>query len=380
MSEYQYYEFQTIDKPLSENDREDLRDISSRARITSTSFINEYNYGNFKGDPLKLMAEYFDAFLYVANWGTHRFMLRVPRRLIDLDIAKQYFVGDSAVIHEKKDHLIFEFTSETEDYSWEEGEGYLSSLISLHSDLIRGDYRCLYLAWLYCTQMNGIDDDDYEPPVPPNLANLNASLESFTDFMRIDTNLIEVAAKNSAIAQKSVQDNKKLKSWITNLSPIEKDEIIFRLINDSNPHLGREVLQRFQKTLSDKVTKNQKKKPRTVTELREKVTIHAKEKERLIAEQKAREKARKEKEEAIARKNYLNDLAKRENEIWEKVDSLILIKTAKEYDEAVRLLVDLRDLGKRNNTTRTFKSKLMTIKEKHSRKLSLLKRIDDAGL
>ncbi|MDA3797741.1 MAG: hypothetical protein PF692_01525, partial [Kiritimatiellae bacterium] len=70
MSEYQYYEFQAIDKPLSEKDREVLRNISSRAQITSTSFVNEYNYGNFKGDPLKLVEKYFDAFLYVTNWGT----------------------------------------------------------------------------------------------------------------------------------------------------------------------------------------------------------------------------------------------------------------------------------------------------------------------
>jgi hypothetical protein len=63
MSEYQYYEFQAIDKPLSEKDREVLRSTSSRAQITSTSFVNVYNFGNFKGDPLKLVEKYFDAFL-----------------------------------------------------------------------------------------------------------------------------------------------------------------------------------------------------------------------------------------------------------------------------------------------------------------------------
>ena len=52
MSEYQYYEFQAIDKPLSQKDQEMLRDISSRAQITSTSFVNEYNYGDLKADYL----------------------------------------------------------------------------------------------------------------------------------------------------------------------------------------------------------------------------------------------------------------------------------------------------------------------------------------
>jgi hypothetical protein len=71
MSEYQYYEFQAVDKPLNEKDMEALRDLSTRAQISPTSFVNEYSWGDFKGDPLKLVAKYFDAFLYVANWGTH---------------------------------------------------------------------------------------------------------------------------------------------------------------------------------------------------------------------------------------------------------------------------------------------------------------------
>jgi hypothetical protein len=380
MSEYQYYEFQAIDKPLSEKDREVLRDISSRAQITSTSFVNEYNYGNFKGDPLKLVEKYFDAFLYVTNWGTHQLMLRIPRKLINLDLASQYCIGDSWTIYEKGDYLIFDFTSETEDYDWEEGEGYLSPLISLRSDLIRGDYRCLYLAWLFCAQMDEIEDDEKEPPVPANLVNLSASLESFADFMRLDKDLIQVAAENSIAEQKLVQNGQKLKIWISRLPNSEKDTIIFRLINDNDPHIGNELLQRFRKTLSIKNTKNNEKASRTVMKLLQKAEAYNKEKGRQIAEQKAKEKARKEKEAAIAREKYLNGLAGRENEIWKKVDSLILTKKPKDYDEAVRLLIDLKDLAKKNNTTYLFKSKLMAIRENHSRKSSFINRIDSANL
>jgi len=223
MSEYQYYEFQAIDKPLSEKDRKALREISSRAQITSTSFVNEYNYGNFKGDPLKLVEKYFDAFLYVTNCGTHQLMLRIPQKLINLDLASQYCIGDSWTIYQKGDYLVFDFSSETEDYDWEEGEGYLAPLISLRSDLIRGDYRCLYLAWLYCAQMDEIDEEEVEPPVPPNLGDLNASLESFADFMRIDMDLTKVAAENSTTEQNSVYDDEKLKNWVKNLSNNEKN-------------------------------------------------------------------------------------------------------------------------------------------------------------
>ena len=60
MSEYQYYEFQAIDRPLGEADREALRTLSTRARITATSFTNHYEWGDFKGDPQRLMERWFD--------------------------------------------------------------------------------------------------------------------------------------------------------------------------------------------------------------------------------------------------------------------------------------------------------------------------------
>ena len=47
MSEYRYYEVQAIDRPLGEADMEALRILSTRARITATSFTNYYNWGDF---------------------------------------------------------------------------------------------------------------------------------------------------------------------------------------------------------------------------------------------------------------------------------------------------------------------------------------------
>ena len=76
MSEYQYYEFQAIDRPLTAGEMATLRKHSTRARITPTSFVNEYHWGDFKGDPDAWMTKYFDAFLYLANWGTRTFKLR----------------------------------------------------------------------------------------------------------------------------------------------------------------------------------------------------------------------------------------------------------------------------------------------------------------
>ena len=48
VSEYRYYEVQAIDRPLGEADMEALRILSTRARITATSFTNHYKWGDFR--------------------------------------------------------------------------------------------------------------------------------------------------------------------------------------------------------------------------------------------------------------------------------------------------------------------------------------------
>jgi hypothetical protein len=379
MSEYQYYEFQAVDKPLNEKDMQTLEDLSSRARITPTSFVNEYNWGDFKGDPLKLVERYFDAFLYVANWGTHWFMLKVPRKLVDVDLVRRYCPGESARIHEKADHIIFEFTSQTEDYDWEEGEGWLSSLISLRADIISGDYRTLYLTWLFCAEMHEIDEEELEPPVPPNLADLNAPLKSFADFMRFDTDLIAVAAENS-ISEDQQTDLKALRTWIHNLPESEKDDILIRSVEAPSPHLGIELIQRFQQTISTKDNSKMDEQLRNVEDLLSKAETSAEERKRRAAEQKAREQARKKREKELAREQHLESLVGREDSIWEKVDELIITKQPAKYDEAVSMLVDLRDLHKKTATEKVFNRKLNTISANHYRKVSFLNRLQKAGL
>jgi hypothetical protein len=338
-----------------------------------------YHWGDFKGDPLKLVAKYFDAFLYVANWGTHWFMLKVPRKLVDVDLVRRYCPGESARIHEKEDHIIFEFTSQTEDYDWEEGEGWLSSLISLRTDILQGDYRSLYLAWLYCAEMEEMGDDELEPPVPPNLTDLNAPLNAFVDFMRIDADLIAVAAENS-ISEDRQTDPKALKTWIRDLPEHEKDEILFRVIEAPSPHLKTELIQRFQQTVSTKDKSVMDQQLRCVDDLLSRAETFAAERKRRTAEQKAKEQARKKREKALAREKYIESLAGREDSIWKKVGEFIDLKQPAKYDEAVKLLVDLRDLYKKTGEENAFKRKLITLSQVHYRKVSFMSRVQKAGL
>ena len=152
MSEYQYYEFQAIDRPLGEADRAELQTLSSRARVTSTSFTNTCNFGDFRGDPRKLVERWFDLHLYLANWGTRRLMIRLPKRLLDPSRLEVFLHGVEWVeAWESGENLIVDmhFPDEESEYAgWEEGEGWLGALAPLRAELLAGDLRLFYLLWL----------------------------------------------------------------------------------------------------------------------------------------------------------------------------------------------------------------------------------------
>jgi len=65
MSEYQYYEFQAIDKPLTEKECSIVSNISSRAIVSPSQAIFTYSYSDFRGDPEKLLLDHFDAMVYI---------------------------------------------------------------------------------------------------------------------------------------------------------------------------------------------------------------------------------------------------------------------------------------------------------------------------
>jgi hypothetical protein len=54
--------------------------------------------------------------------------------------------------------------------------GWMGSLMSLRSDLLRGDLRCLYLGWLLCAQNEEFGKDELEPAAPAGLGELSAPL------------------------------------------------------------------------------------------------------------------------------------------------------------------------------------------------------------
>ncbi len=76
----------------------------------------------------------------------------------------------------------------------------------------------------------------------------------------------------------------------------------------------------------------------------------------------------------------LEALAPQAEEKWLFAEQLIEQKKARAYQEAVELLVKLKELAEYQGTTLAFKGWLAAIRGKYTRRSALMRRLNQAGL
>lgn len=195
--------------------------------------------------------------------------------------------------------------------------------------------------------------------------------------MRIDEDLLAVAAATSA--QSGVDDisEQDLAQWVESLPVADKNELILQTALGNDAHLHVELLRRFH---GPKPQISEADAPRrTVTELLDSATARRDERERLATERRQYEQTRRERRRAIAREQHLESLATREEQAWQRVDMLVDSRRPGEYDAAVELLKDLQAVSERQRSE-AFEQRCQRLRRQHLRKSSLLERLDRAGL
>ena len=374
MSEYQYYEFQAIDRPLSEADKEALRALSTRARITATSFTNHYEWGDFKGDPRRLMERWFDLHLYLANWGTRRLMMRLPGRLVErprLDAVLRDV--DWVEVWEAGEHLIVDIYRDQaeEGYGdWDDGSGWLGALTPLRADVLSGDLRLFYLLWLAALQDGALKADDKEPL--GGLGPLTAALEAAAEFFDIDRDLVDAAAERSDGPDAAALDAA-LRATIAGLSDAARTDLLVR-VADGDPHVGAALRQsaRLGEGSSGAT-------PRSVEELTARAEALARARERAEAERRADEQRREAALAERARRKRLDELMRRGEAVWDEVESEIVRRNAPGYERAAALLFDLEAIAIEDGTEADFTRRLVGIRDRHAGKRRFLDRLEGLG-
>lgn len=366
MSEYQYYEFQAIDRPLTTEEQRAVSNLSSRVDPHPRRAVFVYHYSGLPADAKELLAKYYDAMFYIANWGTTRLMFRFPNTLINAKQIETYCVEHYITCERMGDYVVLDMRWDDEDWygDWVEGEGSLDGLITLRDDILQQDYRVLYLAWLSVLHTWEITEDMVEPPVPPGLQKLTPSLRRFMEAFHVDESLVTIAAKASPARQEISLSQ--LRQKIAALPRDDCDEWLLRLAQGKQAHLSL-LFQRYllsgQESLPTEIER------RTVGELLSQAELEEQRtRKQLAAEAEAR------------RIRELEALAPKAEDTWTFAEQLIQQGNGRAYDESIQLLVKLHDLAIHQGTERAYEQRLGRIRATYPRRRALLERLDKAGL
>jgi hypothetical protein len=392
MSEYQYYEFAAVDQPLSAQQQAELRERSTRATITPGSFVNEYHWGDLKGDPLDWMRRYFDAHVYFANWGSARFMLRLPRTALDEAVLADFLrpslaaegsgYGDAFSATATPAHWILDWSVNDDsgechdDWDEEGGAGWMSRLLPLRDELLRGDTRPLYLGWLARVGSEEVGDEDLEPPLPAGLKTLTSAQRALAEFLRIPPDWLAAAAADSADLHSLGDAAPDIDAWLALQSPQQMRETLRLLLQQRGQEAERGLLGRFF------AWQRARQAPGAAAPARrtvDQIEVGSRAAERIRLERENREHQALVARQRAAREKHLAQVATRADEVWTDIDKALQRGTGGAYEQAQQAVQELSDALALAGRKDEFRSALERLMQTHGKRPAWVTRLRKAG-
>lgn len=218
--------------------------------------------------------------------------------------------------------------------------------------------------------MEGYDaeEEDYEisvPPVPPALGRLTAAQEALAELLQVPQELLLAAARHSGAGKASGSStDSDFVAWIKLLSPERRDDYLVRLAQNE-PGLSRLLVRELRELGQDKT--------RATPLVGEYVTYAT-----LVAESKViqaqLERERRE-QERLARERHLQDVHDHQEDYWHQIDMAAVRGSGTGYDEATRILIELREVANHFNATRQFQARFRAWVRPHLRRPAFVKRL-----
>jgi hypothetical protein len=335
-----------------------------------------YHWSDFRHNPKQVLLDYFDAYFYMANWGTLRLMFRFPLGLIDEETITPYLMDEFISFETVGEYQVLdlEFHPESGE-GWMVAERGLSGFIRLREDLIEGDYRLLYLAWLKAMTISEdwIDDygyeipyPDHEPPIPAGLKKLSPGLKHFIDVFELEPSLVQAAAEASETLTTSPSLN--YRKLVVRLPREESDSFLIDLA-EGKPGVALALRKRLLAYLPEQKSPR-RQNPRTLQQLLER----GEELEQAELTRQAEE----------ARKKHIAEmeaLAVREEQVWQEVDHLLDHgrRIASVYDDATTRLKKLEQLAAFQSMEHVFQTRVHGLTEKYTNRQALIRRWKNRG-
>jgi hypothetical protein len=374
VSEYQYYEFAAIDGPISDEGMRYARGCSTRASVSRMRWQNTYTFGDFHGS-VDTLLKYYDAHFYIANWGSVRLGLAFPKGALPTKAIQPYLrkgrqYENTLTVEETGDRCIVWWESNQEEgWGWTDGEGLMDELMGIREELMRGDYRALFLGWLADFHPeeygNAKDGKAVMPPVPAGLDHLSPALEALIEHFPVDHDALAVAAGQS---QASTPDRIPIASVLEGLTVPEMRALLTRVADGGGPGVMNELNRRTHprvQTPADLTIKCGDFAAKTL-------------KTREVSRKKKAEAAAvKRQREAEQRRQHLASIMQRTDAIWSGLDSLMDQKIGSAYDQAASRLEELRDAYVQAGDTGGFEQKLAAFRFRYSNRPAMLRRLKE---
>ena len=109
----------------------------------------EYEWGDFKHDPIQVLDKFLDGFLYWANWARPRLQAAAFHAVCCLPTSSMATISTNSSPSSRKpecDILDIHFGEMEGPDEWVEYD--LASLMPLRDELMDGDLRALYIVWM----------------------------------------------------------------------------------------------------------------------------------------------------------------------------------------------------------------------------------------
>ena len=390
MSEYQYYEFRALERPLNKPEQAELRNCSSRASITSSRFVNEYQWGDFRGEPEAWMKRYFDAHLYFANWGSSSLMLRLPLSALDKTVLAEFVrptlsdagsgFADALELISTAEHwvLAWRFNDDSgysDRFCDEEEENWLDRLLPLRDELLGGDSRPLYLGWLARVCAGELGDADVEPPLPAGLASLTAAQQALVEYLQLDPDWLAAAAQASPPQQASSSEEEAVSLWLAEQTPEALRASVALLLAGRAQEAQQGVRQAYLAWQSARRPSAEALPRRSLAQIRSGI---AQAREQRLAREKAAQAVLAAKQKA-AREVQLVKLAARSAQVWQEIDTSLQRGSGVGYDQALQLIVELHDALKHVGQEAEFQLGFLKLMQVHGTRKAWVARLKQTG-
>lgn len=259
---------------------------------------------------------------------------------------------------------------ETLGCEWTEGEGGIDQLVAIREELMRGDYRALFLGWLA-----DFDPDEWRdpkdsgvliPPIPAGLDDLSPALHALIEQFPVDQDVLAVAAGQS---QATAPDRLLIAQVLANIPVSEMRAWLERVAAGD----GSRVMAELNRLTYPRRAETAAGPGMSCRDLA--ARAFAVREARIQREAKAA--AEKRKCEEAARKRHLASVMQRADSIWASLDDLMDEKTASSYDQAAAQLQELRDAHAQAGDDARFKAMLAAFRERYARRVAMMRRVEN---